>query len=1053
MSAEEKFNSEHGFLSKAISRPVSVVSTMLLVVFFGGLSVFQLPIQLTPDIARPTINVATTWPGASPVEVESEIIEQQEDVLKRVAGLLEMESTARLGRGEIALEFEVGTDIDQALVRVSNQLSQVPRYPENVDQPVISSANSTGPPLAVIIVRSNHPSVSPNPYRTWIDETIVPEIERVPGIASVRVRGGRTTEVHIDVDVDALSARNITIAEVAQKIRVELADVSAGDFVVGKRRVVVRSRFKPQEASDLEKVVVAVSPDGIPVRLSDVATVKIGPGKPLDIAIADGDEALAILPQREAGFNVLEVTERLREVILELNETRFAPEGLRIEVVDDQVAYIRGSINVVRNNLILGAILAILVLLVFLRRFTAATIISLAIPVSVLGTAIGMAALGRTINVVSLAGMTFAIGMVIDNSIVALENIDSWSKKIHDSRLAAWKGIREVAGALLASTATTAAVFIPIIAWQGEVGEILRDLAYAIALSVTISFGVSLLIIPSLAGVLLRSSKNRTLPLQRLAGWGEVVRTSIGNVASWLARKSWRAGLVSLIAVLAAMTVAVTLIPKMEYLPTGNRNLIFGIILPPPGYSVEESYAAGHKNQQTMLKHTGKEVDGIPAIRRSFFVGDPSLFLAGGVTEDPNRVRELRDFMQNLHGQIPGVINFASQAALFASGIGEGRAVEIEISGPDLNTLVGLGRSMMGEVQKAVPGARVRPVPLLDEGAKEIHIRPRRDEVANLGVSSADLSLIADVYIDGRKIGEWGREGDRKVDVKLRASTSGDASDSMRLLSDAPVATARGDVVPFSVLANLETQLGPTVIQRVERRRAVILQVTPPDDLPFETAIEAVQSQVVDPLVLSGNLPPGVTVELGGTAGKLRDAQNQFGWVLVIALIISFLLLAALFEDFLAPIVVLVTIPLAAAGGVLGLLLVDATINEQPLDIMTAVGFLILIGVVVNNAILIVDGAIARLREGIALDDAVSAAVINRVRPIFMSTLTSLAGLLPMTLSTGAGSELYRGVGAVLLGGLLLSTLMALFVVPCLFSLIWRLRTTALKVREFAAAE
>lgn len=1048
------FNPESGILSKAISRPVSVVSTMILVLFFGGLAVFQLPIQLTPDIARPTINVATVWPGASPVEVESEILEQQEDVLKRVTGLLEMESTARLGRGEISLEFEVGTDIDQALVRVSNQLSQVPSYPENVDQPIISSANSTGPPLAVIIVRSNHPSVSTQPYRTWVEEVIVPEIERVPGIASVRLRGGAPTEVQVDFDVDALAARGITVNQLAQRVRAELADVSAGDFNVGKRRVIVRSKFKPAEATELEKIVIASTADGVPVRLSDVATVKVGPGKMQDIAIADGDEAIAILPQREAGYNVLEVTEQLRDVVINLNETRFEPEGLRIDVVDDQVSYIRGAIGVVQENLIVGAILAIIVLLIFLRRFTAATIISLAIPVSVLGTAIGMAALGRTINVVSLAGMTFAIGMVIDNSIVALENIDSWSKKVSDSREAAWKGIKEVAGALLASTATTAAVFIPIILWQGEVGEILRDLAYAIALSVTISFGVSILIIPSLAGVLLRSSKNDQLPLQRLAGWGEVVRQSIGRVSSWLSRKSWRAGLVTGIAVVMSVGVAFTLLPKMEYLPTGNRNLIFGIILPPPGYSVEESYETGFKNQQTMMKHTGEEdVDGVPAIRRSFFVGDPSQFLAGAATQDENRVVELRDFMQNLHSQIPGVINFASQAALFASGIGEGRAVEIELSGPDLAALVGLGRRLMGEVQKAVPGARVRPVPLLDEGAQEIHVKPRRDEVAELGVTSADLSFLADVYIDGRKIGEWGREGERKVDVKLRSQAENNATDSLRMLQDAPVATATGETVPFGVLARMETTIGPTVIQRVERRRAVILQVTPPDDMPFETAIEAVQTQIVEPLLVSEDLPPGVNVQLSGTAGKLKDAQQQFGWVLLFALVISFLLLAALFEDFLAPVVVLVTIPLAAAGGVLGLIFIDWAVTEQPLDIMTAVGFLILIGVVVNNAILIVDGAIARLREGAELDDAVSEAVINRVRPIFMSTLTSLAGLLPMTLATGAGSELYRGVGAVLLGGLLLSTFMSLFVVPCLFSLIWRIRTTALKVKELAAAE
>ena len=1040
----QRFEDATGLLAVAIRRPVSVVSVVLLVLFFGVLSVFQLPVQLTPDIAAPTITVSTTWPGAAPVDVESEVIEPQEEVLKRVPGLTDMESTSQLGQGEITLEFQVGSDMDQALVRVSNQLGQVPNYPENVDEPVISTSNSAGPPLAVIIISSRYPTVSPQPYRTWVDDVVVPEIERIPGVASVRVRGGLRSEVHINVDVEALAARGITMSQVANSITGELRDISAGDFDLGKRRVVVRSMLKPQQVDQLERVIIASSDEGVPIRLGDVARVEVGFGKARDFAIAGGDVAIALLPSREAGYNVLEVTSEIRRVIEELNETRFAPEGLKIEVVDDQVGYILGAIDVVRGNLLVGGILAVLVLLFFLRRLGAAFIISMAIPICVLGTAIGMAMLGRSVNVVSLAGMTFAVGMVIDNSIVALENIDTWMKKVNDTRLAAWHGVREVAGALVASTATTAAVFIPIIVWQGEVGEILRDLAYAIALSVGISLIVSVAVIPSLAAVILRTASTREPPLRRLAAVGEVARTTIADVSSWVANRTWSAVLMVVVAVVSTSFVALLLLPKMEYLPTGNRNLVFGIILPPPGYSVEEATRIGHENQAVMVEHTGKSVGGVPEIRRSFFVGDPSLFIAGGVAEDPEQIKGLRDFMQKLHGRIPGVINFASQSSLFSRGIGEGRAVEIELSGPDLNALIAVGRKLMGSVSKAVPNSRVRPVPVLDEGAPELHVIPRREEAAELGVSPAELAFVADAYIDGRKIGEWSREGEPKIDVMLRTGAR-DELEARRMLEDAPVATSQGDVVPFSVLAELDTKLGPTIVRRVERRRSVTLQVTPPDDVPFETAIDALQTQVVEPLIASGELPPNVRINLGGSAGKLKDAQIQFGWVLLIALLISFFLMAALFEDFLAPVVVLVTIPLAAGGGVIGLRLVNTFVGEQPLDIMSAVGFLILIGVVVNNAILIVDRAMGRLREGATIDEALNGAVADRVRPIFMSTFTSLAGLLPMAVAVGAGSELYRGVGAILLGGLFLSTILTLFVVPSLFSLLWRLRATFMK--------
>ncbi|MEZ4458973.1 MAG: efflux RND transporter permease subunit [bacterium] len=331
-------------------------------------------------------------------------------------------------------------------------------------------------------------------------------------------------------------------------------------------------------------------------------------------------------------------------------------------------------------------------------------------------------------------------------------------------------------------------------------------------------------------------------------------------------------------------------------------------------------------------------------------------------------------------------------------------------------------------------------MPVLDEGAPELHVIPRREEAAELGVASSELAFVADTYIDGRKIGEWSREGEPKIDVMLRSDVR-DEEEARRMLEDAPVATKQGDVVPFSVLAELDTKLGPTVVRRVERRRSVTLQVTPPDNVPFEAAIDALQTKVIEPLIASGELPPNVTINLGGSAGKLKAAQTQFAWVLLIALLISFFLMAALFEDFLAPVVVLVTIPLAAAGGVIGLRLVNQFVGEQPLDIMSAVGFLILIGVVVNNAILIVDRAMGRLREGASIEESINGAVADRVRPIFMSTFTSLAGLLPMAVAVGAGSELYRGVGAILLGGLFLSTILTLFVVPSLFSLIWRVRS------------
>lgn len=1027
-----------GLLARAIDRPISVLSLVCLTVFFGGLAVFRLPIQLTPDISTPTITVRTLWPGASPVEVEADILEEQEEVLKRIQALEHMESTATLGSGEVMLEFSVGTNIDQALVRVSNQLDQVPDYPDTAEQPVVSTSNAGGPPLAVILVRHQQGKTIA-PYRTWVEEQIVPELERVEGIASTYLRGGQEAEVHIVFDTRELAARGLTVVDLAARVRQQLQNRSAGDVEVGKRRLLVRTRVAPERVQDFRNIVLATGDDGSPVLLQDVAEVRSGLRKRTDFAIGDQREAIALLPRREAGSNVLRVTEDLRREVERLHRDHFVPEGLTMEVVSDQTEYIYDALDQVRQNLLIGAALAMLVLLLFLRSVMAAVIVAIAIPVCVLGTALFMTFLGRSVNVVSLAGITFAVGMVVDNSIVALENIDTWRARDANVPRAALRAIREVWGAILASTATTAAVFIPIITWEGEVGELLRDVAYAIAISVILSFLVAVLVIPSFSARLLRSRTGNASAsgpgwLRMLTRWAVAAQDRLVGRVRWLLTRARRSALLVAIFVVTTTALSWSLLPKMEYLPTGNRNLIFGVVLPPPGLSVDELMKTGFANQRIMGEHTGKSVDGAPAVERSFFVGDPSLLFIGGVARDPERVLELRDFMQRLHARMPGSIGFASQAALFARGVGEGRAVELVITGKDLPEIVGVGRRFFAEAEEAIPGSRVRPVPVLDFGAPELHVEPNRPELEQAGFSPADLALIGDAYVDGARIGEYGEEGATKLDVLLASGESATGPVDELWLQGAPVATPDGLIVPFGVLAEVVTRLGPTSIQRIERQRAVTLQITPPDEVPFEVAVEKVQDLITG----AQGIPPDVELSLGGSAGKLKTAQRQFGWILLVALVISFFLLAGLFEDFLAPVVVLIVLPLAAAGGVLALVGVNRLITPQPLDLMTALGFLILIGVVVNNAILIVDGALMRLREGAELLEATTEAVERRIRPIFMSTLTSLAGLMPMVLTTGPGAELYRGVGTIVLGGLALSTVLSIFVVPALFALLWR---------------
>lgn len=1012
----------------AVARPVGVLVGVLLVCLFGVLSLSALPIQLTPDVSVPTLTVNTAWPGAAPSEVEREILLEQEDVLKAVSGLQRMESEAKDSAGTITLEFEVGTDIDEALVRVSNRLAQVPDYPESARQPSLATADSAGPPLAVLVIRGLN-GKDPRPLRTWVEDTVIPRYERIPGVAGLRYFGGRDSEVQVDFDPVELAARGVSVGELVGAVRGELSDVSGGDVELGKRRYVVRTQVAPTDPAGLEDAVVRVFPDGSVLRLGEVASVAIGLRKPDRHVLINGTDGLALLFDRESGSNVLEVTEAILAETDVINAELLASRDLEVAVVSDQRAYIRGALKLIRNNLLFGGALAVVVLLLFLRSGPASAVVATAIPVCVIGTALGMQLLGRTVNVVSLAGMAFAVGMVVDNAIVVLENIDTWRRRGASPAEAALQGTQEVFGALVASTLTTAAVFLPIIAWQDEVGELLRDVAVAITVAVLLSLVVSVFVIPSFSARLLRGTPRA----EGGGGWAARVRDRLVGVVRRLVAAPARSAVAVGLAVVGAVAVAGTLLPPMEYLPTGNRNLLFAVVVPPTGYGVEEMYRIGQGVQADLVPHLAEGEGQEPAIGRTFFAALPGQGFMGASSADPQNVGAVVGLVNQTLSKVPGVLGFASQASLFGRSLSSGRGIDVEVAGADIPTLVEAGGTLMGALKEALPGARIRPVPSLDLGGPELRVVPSRSRALPFGLTAAAVGEAVDAFVDGRIVGELGPEGEPQLDVVVRAVPGATGPRSLLAM---PMATPTGQRVPVRAVADAVETLSPTTIQRIERRRAISLEVSPTNDMALETAMNAIRNDVLPGV----SLPDGVDVTLSGAAGKLDEAKTRMGQVLGLATLISFLVMAALFEDFLAPLVILVTVPLAGAGGVLGLRVVDATLGPQPFDMLTALGFVILIGVVVNNAILIVDGALARLREGEDLEAATASAVAGRVRPIFMSTLTSLAGLLPLVLFPGSGSELYRGVGAIVLGGLALSTVLTLFIVPALFSLVWRAR-------------
>ena len=1021
----------------SLTKPVSVAVAVILLVTFGLIGLNSLPVQLTPDVETPQITVQTSWGGATPFEIEKEIIERQEEALKGLRGLTKMESASYNNLGEITLSFMLETDIDDALLRVSNKLNEVSNYPDNADEPVIESAGANSSPVIWMMLKTQEGNPRHiNEFRTFFEDNVRQHLERIPGVGSLFVFGGTEKELHITLDTQKMAQHEITINQIIGAVQNANSTISAGVLGVGRKNYRIRTTGQFQEPEDALAVV--VFDDGLKrVHLRDVARVSTGFAKEDISTLHNNIEVIVVGVRKEPGTNVLDMTERVEDRVEQLNQGVLADEQLYFDMVHDQRLYINEAIGLVKQNVVIGGTLAICVLLVFLRSFRSTLTTAAAIPISVIGTFIFLALSGRSLNVVSLAGISFAVGMLVDNSIVVLENIDRHRKMGKPAFDAALDGAKEVWGAVFASAATTVAVFLPVIFMQEEAGQLFRDIAIAITFSIIISLIVSISVIPTLINLLYgKDAKKKTSRFQKSIIGSYFSRAIM--VCSGICQKNVITRILTVV-VFTSMSIVLVffLKPSAEYLPQGNQNLILNILIPPPGYSVEKMKEIGYSifdESQPYFEEDNR--DGIPQIKQMFYVAADQITLFGGISEHETRAKELIPLFNRIMNSIPGFFGVSIQASIFESGIGEGRTVEVNISGTDIDTIVGGARMLYGAISQNIANAQIRPVPSLETSYPEIRVIPNKERLAASNMTESDLGIYVDILMDGRKIDEYRPEGVKQVDLVIKGDNESFASPENIL--QATIVNGAGELIKVENVADLVYTESMPQINHLERKRNITLQVTPPKDLPLQQAMEIIEDDIVGAIQQSGNLD-GLEVTIGGNADKLTETAQALQWQLLLALLITYLLLSALFENFLYPFIILFTVPLAAGGGFVGLLAVNTFIAPQAFDILAMLGFVILIGTVVNNAILIVHQSLNNVRYGGLVGmEAISDSVKTRIRPIFMSATTSLLAMTPLVISTGSGSELYRGLGAILLGGLALSTMFTLFVIPALLAFVIR---------------
>ena len=1031
----------------AIERPVAVLAFIFGVVMFGYVALTTIPIQMSPDIEKPIYQVRVSWPGAAPEDVDREIVSRIEQELANLSNLDEISSSSSTGSARVTLTYALETDMDKALTVLLSKLAGITGLPDEARAPQVRTSNSDDSPIArMALVPAKGADVDMEGLGDFVRTQVVDPLSRVNGVAEVTFNGGGAKQLRIILDETKLAAYRLTTSDVIAALRSSTTLQTVGSINEGKRTYVVRAEaisYTPEAARNIV-VQSATASNGlfVPILLSDIADIELETQRRSSYRRLNGQDAVIVNALREQGSNVVATMDIMRARVAELNEGVLAQNNLKLNIVYDETGYIASAIDLVQQNIWVGGLLALTILLLFLRSLLPTIAIFIAIPVSVIGTFVAIAGLGLSINVISLAGLAFAVGMVVDASIVSMENIYRLRQKGLAAPDAAYHGARQVWAPILGSALTTVIVFIPVILLDLPVGQLFRDIGIAISVAVLISVIVSVTVIPALSSFLLRGDAHKFSQVMRLPGLDHVASLFAKAIVGY-AKLAVRAKMIgaAFVAILMAASIgmAVLLMPKLDYLPDGNANFMLARILVPPGYSIQETKRISEKMEEAARPlWEREELEGKqPKIDKFFFVAFGGGGFAGMTAADPKRVTELRSVMMRPVFSEPGARAFAFQASLFGRSVGGSRSIALDLTGPNLENLVPVATQLTELLDVSFPsdaGNQVRILPSLDSGTPQIQITPYPDVLARIGMSAAEFASAIDVFNDGTNITEVPLNGEL-VDLVLLGRQAGDLS--LADLNALPIVTRSGDVLRADQIAKIEIISAAQSIRRLGGKQALTVRLRPVEDIALEDAIATIETEIL-PQLTDAAQANRVTVAVSGAASALEETWTAMQANVATAIGVIFLLLVILLRSFVLPFIIIAAVPVAAAGGILGLTVMNLFLR-QSLDMLTMLGFVILTGIVVNNAILMVEQTVLEVREGgRTVEDAIIEATRNRIRPIFMSTLTSLFGLVPLVIFPGAGSELYRGIGTVVFGGLALSTIATLFIVPPLLSLFRR---------------
>jgi hydrophobic/amphiphilic exporter-1 (mainly G- bacteria), HAE1 family len=1019
----------------AIHRPVTMFMLSGVIILLGAMSLVRLPVDLMPDIEFPSITIRVGYPGVGPLEIEELITRPIEQTVSAVAGLERLESSSNEGSSRVTLNFVWGTDLNEAADDVRNRIDRARgRLPEEAEAPQIFKFDSNTMPIMSVGVEGNYDRVA---LRELAEHDLVPRLERVTGVASVTVGGGLRRQIHVELSKEKITALDLPVDRILNLLRSENQNTPLGEIDEGDLTYLVRSQGQFRNLEDIRNLVI-MTRQGVNVYMRDIAEVKDATEDLRSFTRINGRPGIRMQVQKQSGQNTVAVADGIRAEAAKINTE---VPGVRLSILNDSSVFITRSIASVKEAAYLGAILVVAIIFIFLRDWRSTLIISISIPISIIGTFALLYFNGFTLNTMTFGGLALGVGMIVDASIVVLENTFRHMEMGKDRMQASIEGGEEVWSAILASTLTHIAVFVPLLFLSGVSSVMFKQLAIVVMFSLAMSLFVAVTVVPVLCSRVLRlppPAEQRRGILGRLYTSSERVLNGVDDGYRSILHRALHHRPSVLGFGAAAVIVAVLLVPSipMELMPQTDEGEVSVSAELPPGTRIERSEEVALRLESLLNDLPEKEDIITQAGGGGGFGGGGGGFGGGGGTrvqaqirlkskEERTRTSEdiARDLNRQLTGVIPGVRittratggNFQLNRIL---GGGDSR-IALEIRGDDLAEASRLSNAVK-EVMDRTPEVRNAQVGR-QEGRPELAVDIDRPKAAMLGLTVTNVANSIRTSVGGTQAAFYRQEGkEYPIIVRLREEDRERVED----INAVRINTPQGQVLEAKNVVSLRTQTGPTEIQRKNQQRYTRVNAEP--EVALSDAMKAVNAKLTEVRV-----PQGFNLGFGSEAEEQARAFNQLQWMLVLAVILVYAVMASQYESLRDPFIIMFSVPLGAIGVVLALKLTGTTFSLQ-----AYIGVIMLAGIVVSNAILLVDYTnVLRRRDGLPIREAVELAGRTRLRPILMTTLTTILGLVPMSLAIGDGAELQAPLGRVVIGGLLASTLITLVFVPTLYTL------------------